>query len=91
MTSKKVNNYELKAQSKTELDHIEELMNSEKYYTEEFQKYFHVWVQESVGVFFFIKEKYFVSRNGVANYAIALLQYGGNVRGLRNSELPIQK
>lgn len=91
MTTKKVNNYELKAQSKTELDHIEELMNKAEYYKEEFQKYFHVWIQEGVGVFFFIKEKYFVSRNGVANYAIAMLQYGGNIRGLKNTELPVQK
>lgn len=91
MTSKLIRNYEIKAQSKTELDHIEELMSKEEYYKEEFQKYFHVWVQESVGVFYFPKEKYFVSRNGIANYAIALLQYGGNVRGLKNSELPVQK
>ena len=91
MTTKKVNNYELKAQSKTELDHIEELWLKAEYYKEEFQKYFHVWIQEGVGVFFFIKEKYFVSRNGVANYAIAMLQYGGNIRGLKNTELPVQK
>lgn len=91
MTTKQIRNYEIKAQSKTELDKIEQLMEKEEYYREEFQNYFHVWVQQGIGVFYFPKEKYFVSRNGIANYAIALLQYGGNVRGLKNSELPVQK
>ena len=91
MTTKVIRNYELKAQSKTELDKIEKLMESEEYYKKDFLEYFHVWVQEGVGVFYFPKEKYFVSRSGISNYAIALLQYGASVRGLRNSELPIQK
>lgn len=91
MVTKLVRNYEIKAQSKTELERIAELMDTEEYYKEEFRKYFHVWVQDNIGVFYFIKEKYFLSRNGITNYAIALLQYGGNVRGLKNSELPIQK
>ena len=65
MVTKLVRNYEIKAQSKTELERIAELMDTEEYYKEEFRKYFHVWVQDNIGVFYFIKEKYFLSRNGI--------------------------
>lgn len=91
MVIKDVRNYKIKAQSYDEVEKIEKLMDTEEYYREEFRKYFHVWVQSGTGVYYFIKEKYFVSRNGISNYAIALLQYGSRTPGLKESEIPIQK
>lgn len=91
MVIKEVRNYKIKAQSNAEVEKIEQMMETEEYYKEEFRKYFHVWVQQGTGVYYFIKEKYFVSRNGISNYAIALLQYGSRTPGLVESEIPIQK
>lgn len=91
MVKRQIRNYIVKAQSNAELDKIEYHMETEEYYKEDFRKYFHVWVHEGTGVYYFIKEKYFVSRDGVTNYALALLSYGSNQKGLRESELPVQK
>ena len=91
MVTKCIRNYEVKGQSYAEVEKIEKMMQTEDYFKEEFRKYFHVWIKTNVGVFYFIKEKYFVSRNGVTNYAIALLQYGANALNLAESELPVQK
>lgn len=84
MVCKQVRNYVIKTQSKVELDKIENLMETEKWNTEEFQKYFHVWAKAGYGIFYFPKEKYFYSRDGVTNYAIALQQYGCRVVGLQD-------
>lgn len=78
MTQRKVGNYVLKAQTKGELDTLEKHMNLLDYRTESFATYFHVWYVNERKVYCFPKEKYFVSRDGVSNYAIALLQYVGH-------------
>lgn len=76
MVTRTVRNYEIKAQSKAELDTIERMYETETYTSPEFRKYFDVWFEPGNGIYYFIKPKYFVSRNGVTNYAIALLEYG---------------
>ena len=64
-----------------QLDEMSELLNSECYKSKKFKKYFYVWVHYDTGVYFFPKEKYFVSRDGETNYAVALLQYGASLEG----------
>ena len=82
MVFKQVRNYVIKAQSKAELEKMENLMETEDWNTEEFQKYFHVWAKAGYGIFYFPKEKFFHSRDGVTSYPIALLQYGASTTGL---------
>ncbi len=61
-----------------QLERIYDLWNKEQYWTDEFHKYFHVWICDGSGVYYFIKEKYFVELNCETNYAVALLQrFGG--------------
>ena len=85
MVTRRVRNYEVKANSKAEVDAIEKHMTNEDYLSEDFKKYFHVWLRKNVGVYYFIKEKYFVSRGNVTNYAIALLEYGASMIDLLES------
>lgn len=71
--------YTLKGTEK-QLDEMYDLFNREDYTTAGFQHYFYVWVNEGTGVYFFPKERYFVSDyHGERHYAIALLNYGGRL------------
>lgn len=80
----KVRNYEIRALAKKDLDKMVQLMDTDDYKDPEFQNYFHLWMQEGTGLFYFPKEKHFVSRDGVKNYALALLQYGSRMAGLKD-------
>ena len=75
MVKKLIRNYMVKAQSNAQLSKIEEHMEKEDYMNPDFQEYFHVWKANKSRIYYFIKEKFFVNRCGVENYAIALLQY----------------
>lgn len=88
MLYRTVGNYEIRALGKKDLDIMEEILNAELPYKHpEFETYFHSWMQQNLGIFFFPKEKHFVSWKGVNNYAIALLQYGANVKNLKQIKI----
>lgn len=75
MVKKQIRNYQLKSYSNKEMEEIEQCMLKEDIDSEMFQKYFHVFKIPNVGIFYFIKERHFESRDGETNYAIALLNY----------------
>lgn len=66
---------------KNQLNEMSELLDFEFYESEKFKKYFYVWVHCGTGIYFFPREKYFVSRDGETNYVVALLQYGAGLKG----------
>ena len=67
--------YHLKGTDK-QLDEMYDLLNREDYTSSKFQHYFYVWVHEGTGVYWFPKERYFVSFRGERHYPIALFYYG---------------
>ena len=77
MLYKQIRNYQVRATTYHDLDSIEKHMTEEDYMSEDFRKYFNVWKANGTSVYYFPKERYFESRDGVKNYAIALLQYVG--------------
>ena len=72
MYKKNIFGYELKARSEKQLDEMYELLNFEDYTNPKFIKYFHVWVSEGPGLYWFPKEQYY---GGFIPYAVALLHY----------------
>jgi hypothetical protein len=69
--SRTIFGYELKG-TENQLEQMYNLLNYEAYDCKQFNHYFHVWVKEGTGVWWFPKEKYY---NGYEPYAIALLHY----------------
>ena len=75
MVTREINNYVVKAQSHKELDLIQDFLTNATYTHPDFKTYFHVWSESNTRIFYFIKEKYFISRDGVTNYPVALMRY----------------
>ena len=70
---RKLFSYELKG-SKKELDEMYKLMNYEDFYNPLFKKYFHLWVG-LYGFYYFPKQEYFVSKDGINDYNLAYRNY----------------
>ena len=68
---KNIFGYDLKGTEK-QLNEMYDLMNYEAYDKRNFTQYFHVWVKEGTGVWWFPKEKYY---GGYEPYAIAFLHF----------------
>lgn len=72
MYKRNIFGYELKAKTEKQLNEMYDLLNYEDYDKKRFSHYFHVWVHEGTGVYWFPKEKYY---GGTTPYAIALIHY----------------
>ena len=70
MYKRNVFGFELKAQTERQLNEMYDLLNYEDYDKKRFSHYFHVWVHEGTGVYWFPIEKYY---GGTTPYAVALL------------------
>ena len=80
MTTKIMGDYEIKGTEKqvNEIYHMYMFESLNRRTFKMYKKYFNIWVHNGTGIYAFPKEKYFVSRKGETNYAVALLQYGSN-------------
>lgn len=68
---KNIYGYELKGTEK-QLKEMYDLLNYEAYDNVRFTHYFHVWIKEGTGVWWFPKEKYY---GGYETYAVTFLHY----------------
>lgn len=83
MVTKTVGNYTLKTVSNAEMNELSSLIlnGCENADPKLVERYFHSWKLKSytgkISIYYFPKERYFVSRLGEENYAVAMLRYSG--------------
>lgn len=68
-----VNKYTTFKGTSKQIEEIKWMLEEEDWTNPRFTKYFHVWVYEGLGVFFFPREAYY---GGEENYVVALMRYG---------------